>query len=378
MAKLPKHTNCVHSGEIEDIQFKGAVSPIFMATSYAYFDTDKLRYPRYFNTPNQEVIGKKVAVLENAQAGLPFASGMAAISNTLFALLRKGDHIVLQKDIYGGAFHFAEEELNKYGISYSFTKGLSVKDFENAIQKNTKVIYLETPSNPLLKIVSIKEIAKLAKRYKLISVADNTFASPINQNPIDLGIDVVIHSATKYLGGHSDILAGAVVSNNEIIEKIFQTGKNFGGNLSEFTSYLLERSIKTLAVRVKKHNKNALAVANFLEEHPLVKKVYYPGLKSHKNYKIAKQQMLGFGGMLSFELESSVKPKEFQRKLKLIKPSLSLAGVESTILQPAETTHKLVSEQERLLQGIIDGLLRLSVGIENKNDIINDLKQALT
>ena len=371
------HTKCVHSGEIKDTQFKGAVSPIFMATSYAYFDVDNLRYPRYFNTPNQEAIGKKIAALEGAEAGLPFASGMAAISNTLFAFLEKGDHIVLQKDIYGGAFHFAEEELNKYGIEYSFTKGIEVSDFEHEIKKNTKIIYFETPSNPLLKIVDIQAIVALCKKQQLISIVDNTFASPINQQPILLGVDIVIHSATKYLGGHSDILAGAVVSNKEYILQIFQTGKNFGGNLSHFISYLLERSIKTLAIRIKKHNKNAMKVANFLENHPKVLRVYYPGLESHPNHKIAKKQMNGYGGMLSFELKKEVNPKEFQRKLQLIKPSLSLAGVESTILQPAETSHKLIGEEKRKEQGITDGLLRLSVGIENAKDIINDIKQAL-
>ena len=371
------HTKCVHSGEIKDTQFKGAVSPIFMATSYAYFDVDNLRYPRYFNTPNQEAIGKKIAALEGAEAGLPFASGMAAISNTLFAFLEKGDHIVLQKDIYGGAFHFAEEELNKYGIEYSFTKGIEVSDFEHEIKKNTKIIYFETPSNPLLKIVDIQAIVALCKKQQLISIVDNTFASPINQQPILLGVDIVIHSATKYLGGHSDILAGAVVSNKEYILQIFQTGKNFGGNLSHFISYLLERSIKTLAIRIKKHNKNAMKVANFLENHPKVLRVYYPGLESHPNHKIAKKQMNGYGGMLSFELKKEVNPKEFQRKLQLIKPSLSLAGVESTILQPAETSHKLIGEEKRKEQGITDGLLRLSIGIENAKDIINDIKQAL-
>jgi cystathionine beta-lyase len=370
-------TRCVHSGEIEDKQFKGAVSPLFMATSYAYFDVDSLRYPRYFNTPNQQAIAEKIASLEKAEAGLPFASGMAAISNTLFALLKEGDHIVFQKDIYGGAFHFAEEELEKYGIQYSFTQGTEKSDFEKKIKENTKIIYFETPSNPLLKIVDIKMVVDLAKKYNLISIVDNTFASPINQTPIDLGVDIVIHSATKYLGGHSDILAGIVVSNKKNIEQIFQTGKNFGGNLSHFISYLLERSVKTLAVRVKKHNKNAMKVAKFLNNHSKVEKVYYPGLKVHPNHKIAKKQMNGYGGMLSFELKKGMDPKKFQKKLQLIKPSLSLAGVESTILQPAETSHKLIGKIKRKEQGISDELLRLSVGIESSKDIINDLKQAL-
>ena len=377
MSNKGKHTNCVHSGEIKDTQFGGAVSPLFMATSYQYLEQENLRYPRYFNTPNQEVIGKKIAILENAEAGLPFASGMAAISTTLLAFLNKGDHIVLQNEIYGGAFHFAEEEFNKYGIEYSFTKGNNLTDFKKLIKPNTKVIYIETPSNPLLSIVDVKAVAKLAKKHKLISIIDNTFASPINQTPIDLGIDIVIHSATKYLGGHSDILAGAVVSTKENMERIFQTGKNFGGNLSHFISYLLERSIKTLALRVEKHNENAQFIAEALEQHKKIRKVYYPGLKSHPNHQLAKQQMNGFGGMLSFELATDLNAISFQKKLKLIKPSMSLAGVESTILQPSETSHKLLGKAEREKQGITDGLLRLSVGIENKEDILNDLIDAL-
>lgn len=377
MTKKGKNTICIHEGEIKDTQFGGAVSPIFMASSYAYIDEDKMRYPRYFNTPNQESLGKKMAALENTDAGLPFASGMAAISTTLLAFLNTGDHIVLQNEIYGGAYNFIVEELPKYGIEFSFTNGNEVANFEKLLKKNTKVIYIETPSNPLLTIVDVKAIASLAKKHDIISIIDNTFASPINQTPIDLGIDIVLHSATKYLGGHSDMLAGAVASSFENIDKIFHKGKNLGGNISDFMSYLLERSIKTLGVRVEKHNENALFVAQFLENQTNVKKVFYPGLKSHKNHELAKQQMNGFGGMLSFELIDDIDAVSFQKRLELIKPSLSLAGVESTILQPSGTSHKLLTKEQREEVGINDGLLRLSVGIENKEDIISDLAQAL-
>ena len=371
------HTKCVHYGEIKDIQFGGAVSPIFMSSSYPFLETDVIRYPRYFNTPNQQVISKKVAALENAEAGLPFASGIAAISTTLFAFLKQGDHVVFQNEIYGGAYNLVQEEFENFGIEYDFTKGVEVKDFEEKITSKTKVIYLETPSNPLLTITDIKSIADLAKKHNIISVIDNTFASPINQKPIDFGIDISIHSATKYLGGHSDILAGVVVGSEEHIQKIFNKGKNLGGNISDFMCYLLERSIKTLGVRVDKHNKNAQRVAEFLNTHNKVAKVYYPGLKNHPGHKIAKKQMSGFGGMLSFELIETINAVEFQKKLALIKPSLSLAGVESTILLPSLTSHALLSPEERNKQGISDGLLRFSVGIEDVEDIINDLNQAL-
>ena len=377
MNKKGTHTNCIHTGEIKDTQFGGAISPIFMASSYPFMDVDKKRYPRYFNTPNQEVIAKKIAVLEHAEAGLPFASGIAAISTALFAFLKQGDHVVFQNEIYGGAYNLVQEEFENFGIAYSFTNGVEVGDFENKIQENTKVIYLETPSNPLLSITDIQSIAELAKKYDIVTMIDNTFASPINQTPLDFGIDISIHSATKYLGGHSDILAGVVAGSELNIEKVFQKGKNLGGNISDFMCYLLERSIKTLGIRVEKHNENAQIVAELLNDHASVHKVYYPGLKDHPQHKIALKQMHGFGGMLSFELKNNIDAKEFQNALKLIKPSMSLAGVESTILMPSLTSHALLSDEERKKQGISDQLLRLSVGIENVEDIINDLKQAL-
>jgi cystathionine beta-lyase len=377
MKNKGQHTVCIHNGEIKDTQFGGAVSPIFMASSYAYLDTEVVRYPRMFNTPNQEVIANKVAALEHAEAGLPFASGMAAISTTLLALLNAGDHIVFQSEIYGGTFRFANEELSKVGVNYTFTQGIDVSDFENNITNETKVLYIETPSNPLLTITDIEAIAKIAKKHNLISIIDNTFASPINQTPLDLGVDISIHSATKYLGGHSDMLAGVVVGKKDLIAKIFNKGKNLGGNLSEFMCYLLERSIKTLGLRVERHNENAQLVAEYLEAHPVVKKVYYPGLLSHPNHDIAKKQMSGFGGMLSFELKSGFEVKEFQRSFRMIKPSMSLAGVESTILMPSLTSHTSLNAEERRKQGISDELLRLSVGIENIEDIIEDIDQAL-
>jgi len=371
------NTICTHNGEIQDIQFGGAVSPIFMASSYPFMDVEVKRYPRYFNTPNQVALGNKIAALEHAESGMPFASGMAAISTTLLAFLRQGDHVVFQNEIYGGAFNFVVEEFEKFGIEYTFTKGVDVADFACEIKENTKVIYIETPSNPLLTITDVVAVAQLAKKQGLISMIDNTFASPVNQNPIDLGIDIVLHSATKYLGGHSDICAGAVASTKKNIDTIFQKGKNLGGNMSDFMCYLLERSIKTLGLRVKRHNENALIIARYLEAHKAVKKVYYPGLESHPNHKIAKTQMKGFGGMLSFELHDGLDAIAFQKALKIIKPSLSLAGVESTILLPAVTSHALMGAQARRDQGITDTLLRLSVGIEEVEDIIGDIKLAL-
>ena len=370
------NTLCAHAGELKDEQFNGAVSPLYMSTSYAYEDVDVKRYPRYFNTPNQEALSKKMAALEHGEAALIFGSGMAAVSTALFAFLHKGDHVVFQKTLYGGTSNLVVEEFEKFGIEYSFTKGLSSKDFEEQIKENTKVIYTETPSNPLLTITDLEAISGLAKKHGLVSMIDNTFASPVNQNPLDFGIDIVIHSATKYMGGHSDILAGTVISSKEHIDKIFQLAKNFGGSLSDYTVWLLERSLKTMGLRVKAQNQNAQQLAEFLEQNESISKVYYPGLTTHPDHRVAKKQMKGFGGMLSFELKD-LDPAVFVKYLKLIKPSMSLAGVESTILSPTKTSHALLSPEERAEQGIADGLLRFSVGIEEPEDLIADIEQAL-
>lgn len=379
MSKIKKGLNtiCTHVGEIKDEQFKGAVSPLYMSTSYAFEDVDVKRYPRYFNTPNQEGLSKKIAALEHAESALIFGSGMAAVSTALLAFLRAGDHIVLQQTLYGGTYNLVTEEFDKYGISFSFTEGWKPEDFEAKIQENTKVIYIETPSNPLLTITDLDAIGKLSKKHGIVSMIDNTFASPVNQNPIDFGIDVVIHSATKYMGGHSDICAGAVAASHEHMERIFQLAKNFGGSLSDYTVWLLERSIKTMGLRVKAQNENAQRMAEYLHSNEDIAVVYYPGLPSHPDYELAKSQMRGFGGMLSFELKETFDAKQFRKSLQLIKSSMSLAGVESTLISPAETSHALMSTETRAEQGIKDGLIRFSVGIEEPEDLISDIEQAL-
>lgn len=371
------NTICTHTGEVKDARYKGAVSPLYMGTSYAFEDIDKKRYPRYFNTPNQEGLCKKIAALEHTDAALIFGSGMAAISTSLMSFLRAGDHVVLQQTLYGGTYNLITEEFHKFGIEYSFTEGWSVEAFEAKIKGNTKVVYIETPSNPLLTITDLKAIAELCKERRLVSMIDNTFASPVNQNPIDFGIDIVIHSATKYMGGHSDILAGAVASSEENISRIFALAKNFGGSLSDYTVWLLERSIKTMGIRVRTQNHNAQKMAEFLSAHKDISRVYYPGLPEHPGHDIAKSQMKGFGGMLSFELDESLNASEFQAALKLIKPSMSLAGVESTVLSPTLTSHALLGAEERERQGIRDGLIRFSVGIEEPEDLMADIEQAL-
>jgi len=375
--KLGINTICVHIGEVEDKQIKGAVSPIYPSTSYAFDGVDIKRYPRYFNTPNQEFLRKKIAILEHTEDALIFSSGMAAISAALFAFLKKGDHIIIQQVIYGGTFNFIANEFDKFGIEYSFTESDKIEDFNPLIRPNTKVIYIETPSNPLLGITDIQAIAALSKQHQIITMIDNTFASPINQNPFDFGIDIILHSATKYMGGHSDISAGAIAATKEHIDLIWKTAINYGGNLSDQTVWLLERSLKTMNLRVKEQTKNAQIMAEYLEKNPNIDAVYYPGLLSHPQYEIAKKQMNGFGAMLSFELKNTIDAMNFQRQLRLIKPSMSLAGLESTTVSPVQTTHALLSEVERLERGIKNGLIRFSVGIEETRDLIADIEQAI-
>ena len=371
------NTICTHVGELEDKEFKGAVSPLYMSTSYAFENVETKRYPRYFNTPNQVALAKKMAALEHGEASLIFGSGMAAVSTSLMAFLKSGDHVVFQDALYGGTSNLAVEEFEKFGINYTFAKDATIEALEAEINDSTKVIYIETPSNPLLKITDIEGVAKLAKKHNLVSMIDNTFASPVNQNPIDMGIDIVIHSATKYMGGHSDILAGTVIATEEHIDRIFQMAKNFGGSLSDYTVWLLERSIKTMGLRVKAQNENAMKLAEYLAENEDVAQVYYPGLKSHPDHEIAARQMKGFGGMLSFELNDNLDVQKFMNALQLIKPSMSLAGVESTILLPSKTSHGLLTEEERANQGIKENLLRFSIGIEEAEDLIADLEQAI-
>ena len=350
---------------------------MYLSSSYEFLDVDVKRYPRYFNTPNQEYLSKKIAALEHTEAAMIFGSGMAAISTMFLAFLKQGDHLVVQNTLYGGTVNFIKEEFPKYGIEYTFTNGYTVEDFEAAMQPNTTLIHIETPSNPLMTITDIRAIAKLGKSKSIFTSIDNTFASPINQNPMDLGIDMVMHSATKYFGGHSDICAGAVASSEEHILRIWNVGKNLGGSLSDMTVWMLERSMKTLGLRVKAQTKNAMKLAKWLNKHPKISKVYYPGLKSHPEHKLAKSQMSGFGAMMSFELSNDLDALLFQKELKLIKSSMSLAGIESTMLSPYLTSHALLSQEERDNVGISDQLIRFSVGIEETRDLKADIEQAI-
>jgi cystathionine beta-lyase/cystathionine gamma-synthase len=375
MKKRPsKSTQAVHAGTLGDPRYGGRVTPVFPAAAYDY--EKEVLYPRYFNTPNLKSVAAKMAALENGEDALVFSTGMAAIMTSFFAVLKTGDHVVLQQDLYGGTHHAVVNEFHRFGISYTLVDAADPKNFEKALTKNTRVIYIETPSNPLLKITDIVAVAKIAKRHRLVSMIDNTFASPVNQNPIDLGIDMVLHSGTKYIGGHGDLMCGVAVSSKETINLIKGSAIHFGGTPDAHTCSLVERSLKTIVIRVRQQNENAMALAKFLSSEPRIHRVYYPGLKSHPDHAVAKKQMTGgFGGMVSFEVKKD--PDRFLNKLNVIQRAVSLGGVDSTICSSVRTSHAKLTPAERKKAGISDNLLRFSVGIEDVDDLIEDIQQAL-
>ncbi|NBT87424.1 MAG: aminotransferase class I/II-fold pyridoxal phosphate-dependent enzyme [Flavobacteriaceae bacterium] len=347
------NTLCVHEGELPIDQYKTAVSPLYFSTAFDYQDQRRDQYPRYFNTPNQIGLNQKIAALDHCESGLVFASGMAAITSTLLGLLSAGDHMVIQNSIYGGTYNFVANHIGDFGIQYDFTDGLEAEDFAQKIKPNTKIIYIESPSNPLLEIVDFKAIVEA-----------------------QYGVDVIIHSATKYMSGHSDILAGTVACSQQLRDRIAKRAKMLGGNLSDLTVWLLDRSIKTMGLRVDAQNKNAMIMATWLEAQPQVERVLYPGLTSHPDHALAQSQMCGFGGVVSFELSKKFSAVSFLNNLKLIKRASSFAGVESTALIPALTSHSLLTSDQRSALGISDQLIRFSVGIESAEDLQSDIAQA--
>lgn len=370
-------TVCIHAGTHFDEVTGGACSPIYTSTAFAFPNRDNANvYPRYFNTPNQRVIARKLAALEHGDDALVFGSGMAAISTLLLAHLRPGDHAAFPADLYGGTHQLVSRELTRLGVDVSFCRGIA--EFGAALRPNTRMLYVESPSNPLLRCVDLQAIAALGRERGVFTAVDNTFATPINQNPLTLGFDAVIHSATKYLNGHSDVNAGVIVSSEAEIRRLTEVATNLGGMLDAQACAQLERGLKTLALRVERHNENAGRLAQFLAEHPGVARVNYPGLRDHPDHVVASRQMRGFGGMLSFELKRADQVDAFLSRLRLILPALSLGGVESLVCVPGKTSHRLLTPDERQRAGISDGLVRVSVGIEDIQDLVDDLTQALT
>lgn len=374
---MEKETKCVHKGTYRDTATGGVNTPIFTSSSFEYLDRAIVHYPRHFNTPNQAAVVEKIRTLEGAEDGVLFSSGMASISTTIMSFIRTGDHVLMLDELYGGTHAFASEMFDRFNIMYSYVTS-SFEEIKNAVLPETKMMVFETPTNPLLTVLDIKRITNFAKENGILTVVDNTFATPINQNPFKLGVDFVVHSGTKYLGGHSDLCCGVAVCSKEHSEIIRKTACHFGGSLNAVAAYLLERSLKTLALRVDRQSDNALSIAEFLEDHDAVQKVNYPGLSSFQGHEIARKQMKKFGAMLSFELkEDLIDTNTFLSRLKLIRPAVSLGGVETIICSPAQTSHAKMAKEERERVGISDGLLRLSVGIENSYDLIEDIEQSL-
>lgn len=373
---MNKATQAVHAGTRRDQNMGGLNTPMLSSCAIEYLDDSEIRYPRYFNTLNHAVVAEKMSAMEGSEAGLVTSSGMAAIASILFGLLGEGDHVVFTEGLYGGTHALIVNELKRFGISYDFAAP-DIASIQRLTKPDTRMIFVESPGNPLLSVVDLAAVAEFSQAHNIISVIDNTFATPILQNPLALGFDLVMHSGTKYLGGHSDLCSGTVNGPAALISKVRNHAVNHGGCLNAQDCHLLERSLKTLEIRVRRQSDNALIIAGHLEQSELIKRVCYPGLENDPGHEIASRQMEGFGGMLSFELGGDIDPPDYLRRLKLVVCAVSLGGVETTICQPIATSHQKMPAAERQRLGITAGLLRLSVGIEDAGDIAADLLQAL-
>ena len=374
-------TKLIHAGEPNPL-IQGAVSiPIFQSSTFEYTGQESyhdLRYIRLNNTPNHVALHEKLAALENGEAAVVSASGMAAISTTLLALLSAGDHFLAQDCLYGGTHDLITKDLPAYGISSDFICGKDPEAWKKLLRPNTKAVYVESITNPLMQVADLKAIVEFSRKHRLHSIIDNTFTSPINFRPLEHGFDLSIHSCSKYLNGHSDIVAGAVIGLEELISKITHKLNHLGGTLDPHACFLLHRGIKTLAVRVRQQNASAMEIARFLESRPEVETVHYPGLASHPHHNRARELFDGFGGMLSFELQGGVELAErFIRNTTIPICAPSLGGVESLITRPVTTSHACLSPEECKQVGISESLIRLSVGLEATADILSDFDQAL-
>jgi cystathionine beta-lyase/cystathionine gamma-synthase len=384
-------TKLIHAGEPEP-RIMGAVAmPIFQSAMFEYAgetDYHDLKYIRLNNTPNQQVLHAKLAAIESAEAALVTASGMAAISAALLTVLSSGDHLLAQDCLYGGTHDLLTRDFADFGLTFDFIDGNDPGSWKQKLRPNTKAIYVETISNPLMQVPDLAGVARFARENGLVSLIDNTFASPINFRPLDWGFDLSLHSCTKYLNGHSDIVAGAVIGSAELVDRVKRKLDHLGGSLDPHACYLLHRGMKTLALRVRHQNESALRIARFLEAHPRVARVNYPGLESNPGHRRALElfnspgrtrgtDSAGFGGMLSFEMNEGVEAAQiFMSAVKLPLLAPSLGGVETLLTRPATTSHAGMAAQDRRRVGLSDGLIRMSVGIESTEDLIQDFEQA--
>lgn len=384
------NTQMIHGGNKKDCMTGSLSAPIYQTSTFV-FDNAKQGADRFsgdecgyiytrLGNPTQEVFEEKLAILEKGEAAVATASGMGAISSAIWSLVESGDHIVAARNIYGCTFSLLDEQMRKFGIQTSFVDGTDIDSFREFITPKTKLVIVETPSNPSLDVIDIEAVANIAHEKGALLMVDNTFLSPYGQRPLTLGADIVVHSATKYLNGHGDVIAGAIVGSKELIEKIRMEGLKdmTGACISPFNAWLVLRGMKTLGIRMDKHCNNAFALAKSLLEHKKIDRVNYPGLESHPQHEIAKRQMDCFGGVVSFELKGGLKAgEELMNNVKLCSLAVSLGDTESLIQHPASMTHSVIPEEKRLEMGITNGLVRISAGLEDAQDIIDDIWNAL-
>lgn len=372
-------TRAIHAGQQPDPTTGAIMTPVYLTSTYVQESPGVHKGWEYSRThnPTRKAYENCIANLENGKFGFAFASGCAA-TTTILSMLKNNDHVIVMDDLYGGTFRLFDKVLRPLGLNFTFVDLTDSQNFLKAVKPETKLVWLESPTNPTMKLADIQAIAKMAKERNIISVVDNTFMSPVFQRPLDLGADITVHSATKYLGGHSDMIGGAAVTNRaDLAERLAFLSNSMGGIQSPFDSFLALRSLKTLPIRMKAHEANALRIAEFLEKHPKVEKVIYPGLKSHPQHELAKKQMMGFGGMITFYIKGDLNSaRKFLEKVEIFSLAESLGGVESLIEHPAIMTHASVPAEKRAELGISDTLIRLSVGIEDINDLIRDLENA--
>ncbi|MGE5365634.1 MAG: trans-sulfuration enzyme family protein [Bacteroidota bacterium] len=372
-------TDAIHAGQVPDLATGAVITPIYQTTTYAQEELGHNKGYTYGRTHNltRAALEKNVAVLENGKYGIAFSSGLAAI-NAITGLVKAGDHIIAARNIYGGTYRLFEKIAANYGLSFSWVDMDDMEQLRQAVRPNTRIVFVETPTNPLLTLIDLKKTAEVCREYGLISIVDNTFMSPYFQKPLNFGCDIVVHSTTKYINGHSDVIGGLLVMNDYRLYERLKFMQNAAGAVpSPFDCWLVLRSTKTLAVRMDRHNQNALAVAGYLETSGLLERVIYPGLVSHPQHSLAKEQMTGFGGIVSIDTGDIERTKNLLKKVRVFTLAESLGGVESLICHPATMTHASVPREERMSFGLTDSLIRLSVGIEDAEDLIEDLTQAL-
>jgi cystathionine gamma-lyase len=372
-------TKQIHAGQHPEEVTGAVITPIFQTSTYAnekLGETKGFDYGRTIN-PTRLALEDNLAALENGKYGFCFSSGMAAV-HTVITLFKPGDHIICTNNVYGGTYRLFEQIIKEYNLEFSYADTSNIEEVKNSIKENTKFIYIETPTNPMLNITDLKAVSEISKKNNIITCVDNTFMSPYFQNPLDFGIDIVLHSSTKYINGHSDVIGGCLItSNDEIAEKFKFIQNSIGAVPSPFDCWLVLRSTKTLAQRMKCHNENAIAICEILEKDKKIEKLFYPGLKSHLQFDLAKSQMRGFGGIISLDLGSYDKAVLFCNALNIFQIAESLGGVESLVCHPVSMTHGSIPKELREKIGLTDGLVRLSVGIEDEDDLIDDIENAL-